>query len=372
MRFKVRQIFIASNRRYEKRSRSPGAPRKEGQSGEAAMAVPTVNLKNRFKDNPLLSAPMVGFFLILMQACSLMGQVTLKVEVGLVTVGVRITDKKARPVTGLTAKDFTLLENDQPYPISFFSSEEMPISLVILLDHSTSMKLGAKLSRAKEAALSLVRSSHPETEFLFIPFDHEISPVSEFVNDRMKIERQIQEVEVGGGTSLYDAILVGLTRCAKASNARQTVVVITDGSDEDSVHKLEDVIQGIRESQVQFHAIGYFDPREDEIFETAGEKVVLLSGNVLDSPGLVVQDNPRYVLQRLARESGAEAYFPKSDDDLRHAVEKISRDLREQYTLAFYPPEKARLGEYRHIEIRTNRRGVSIRARPGYTMAPLP
>jgi Ca-activated chloride channel homolog len=315
---------------------------------------------------------MVGFFLILIQASSLVGQIMLKVDVGLVTVGVRVTDKKSRPVTGLTAKDFTLLENDQPYPISFFSSEEMPISLVILFDHSSSMKLGAKLSRAKEAALSLVRSSHPESEFLFIPFDHEISPVSEFVNDRMKIERQIQVVEVGGGTGLYDAILVGLIRCAKARNARQTVVVITDGHDENSVHMLEDVIHGIQESQVQFHAIGYFDPREDDIFEAAGEKVVLLSGNVLNSPRLVVQENPRFVLQRLARESGAEAYFPKSDDDLRHAVEKISRDLREQYTLAFYPPEKARPGEYRHIEIRTNRRGVSVRARPGYAMAPLP
>jgi hypothetical protein len=248
---------------------------------------------------------MVGFFLILIQASSLVGQIMLKVDVGLVTVGVRVTDKKSRPVTGLTLKDFTLLENDQPYPISFFSSEEMPISLVILFDHSSSMKLGAKLSRAKEAALSLVRSSHPESEFLFIPL-------------------------------------------------------------------LEDVIHGIQESQVQFHAIGYFDPREDEIFETAGEKVVMLSGNVLNSPRLVVQENPRFVLQRLARESGAEAYFPKSDDDLRHAVEKISRDLREQYTLAFYPPEKARPGEYRHIEIRTNRRGVSVRARPGYAMAPLP
>lgn len=45
---------------------------------------------------------------------------------------------------GLTASDFTLLENGQPRKISFFEADDEPISLAILIDSGRTMDFGGK------------------------------------------------------------------------------------------------------------------------------------------------------------------------------------------------------------------------------------
>ena len=82
---------------------------------------------------------------ILIALLLLLPQDTLKVKVSLVSVGVRVTDSKGRNITGLKAKDFTLFDDDAAQKIEFFSSEEQPVTMGILLDHSYSMATNAKL-----------------------------------------------------------------------------------------------------------------------------------------------------------------------------------------------------------------------------------
>src|SRR5262252_7891097 len=79
-------------------------------------------------------------------------QQVIRVDVALVTVGVRVTDSRGRDVGGLKAKDFTVYEDGLPRDIAFFSSEPQPITLGILIDRSSSMAYGNKLDRAKDAA----------------------------------------------------------------------------------------------------------------------------------------------------------------------------------------------------------------------------
>jgi len=110
---------------------------------------------------------------------------------------------------------------------------------------------------------------------------------------------------------------------------------------------------------VHLYAIGYFEPNESELFRSGGAKITLVSGQEID--------NPRIVFQRLAKESGAVAFFPKSDSEMRRAVEEIANDLRLQYTLAFYPPLEREKGTYHQLELKVKRPGARARARPGYT-----
>ncbi len=291
-----------------------------------------------------------------------MPQTTIRVNVGLVTVGVRVTDKKGRDVTGLTAKDFTLLDNDRPSDIAYFSSREQPVSLVILLDRSSSMMESHKIDRAREAALALVHASHPQTEFLYIPFNHIVPMVRGFTRDRHLIESEIQQTEAGGGTSLYDAIWEGVEWCSKASERRPTIVVISDGADEHSFHGRTPTLFRVRDSQVQVYTIGYYSPGEVWALRNAGEMIRTIDHRLVR--------NPKYVLQQFAQASGGVAYFPESDKDLMRAVENISSDVRMQYTLAFYPPSDAQPGEYRSIQVKVDRKNIKVRARPGYTYMP--
>ena len=118
----------------------------------------------------------------------------------------------------------------------------------------------------------------------------------------------------------------------------------------------------VRESKVQVYTIGYFSGHEEQLFRRAGSRVELIDGTLVD--------NARVVLAKIARESGAQSFFPRSDKELAKAVEEITNDLRTQYTLGFYPQSDA---EDRYHELRvTVRRGrYNVRARPGYGAADL-
>lgn len=300
--------------------------------------------------------PLLMAFLLVAQA--------LRVEVALVTVGVRVIDQKGKVVRGLTVDDFSLYDEATRRNIAFFSNKELPISLCILLDRSESMNMSGKLNWAKEVALSLVRSSHAETELLYLPLDHAIPENREFTLDRETIISLINGTEPGIGTCLYDAIIETLRRCADAPLPLQALVIVTDGADQHSKRSLDEVTQAVQESQAQVYMIGYFSPYEDQLFRSSGKTISRIDGLLID--------NPRIVFKRLAEESGAEAFFPKSDKDLRRAVEKISTNLRQQYTLAFYPSKDAADGSYRRLRVKVNRPGVVVHARTGYRLSRQP
>lgn len=283
----------------------------------------------------------------------------LRVDVNLVTVGVRVTDGKNREATGLRREDFSVYEDGRMQTLSFFSGEQQPLSLGILLDKSYSMGLGNKLEHVRAAALALFDEGHPDNEWLFMAFDHAIAGSTGLTRERERVKAAIaRTISTRSGSSHYDALLRALERLSGARHPRQALVVFTDGADQHSQHGLDDVIQTLQASEVQVYLIGYFDPKEDEIFRHSGKTVRLISGKEVD--------NPRFAFKRLAEESGAACFFPRSVLELRKVVETISNDLRHQYTLAYYSPQNPAMNRYRKIEVKVNRRGLRVRARPGY------
>jgi Ca-activated chloride channel family protein len=294
----------------------------------------------------------------------LISQDTLQVKVSLVSVGVRVTDSRDRSVLGLKAGDFSVFDNGVAQKIEFFSSDEQPVTMGILVDHSSSMSSNAKLDRAKEAARDLVHATHEGSEYFYIAFDENVRLAADFTTDRDKIDSAIQQTGLGGGTSLYDAIVQGLTLCRTARLPRQVLVIISDGADQHSHYELRQIMSLIRESEVQVYTIGYFDENEERQYRAADRSIQLVDGREID--------NPRRVLNDIAPESGGVAFFPKSDTDLARAVDEIKNDLRSQYTLAFYPPSAASEGGYHQLRVTVRGGRYSIRARPGYGTADIP
>src|SRR5262245_53271783 len=294
---------------------------------------------------------------VLIALLFLVTQDTLRVKVSLVTVGVRVTDSRGRNVFGLKAQDFSIFDDGVAQKIEFFSSEEQPITLGILLDRSFSMSYNRKLEHAKEAAGALIRSAHDGSEYFYFAFDDQVRLQSDFTTDRERVESAIQRTDLGEGTSLYDAIIEGLALCSRAQLPRQALVIISDGADQHSRHELEETMRIVRESKMQIYTIGYFAPEEDKLFRSSRRKVPLAGGRLID--------NPRQVLEKIARESGAESFFPRSDAELSKAVEEITNDLRTQYTLAFYPQSEDRDSRYHQLKVMV-RGNYNVRARPGY------
>ena len=285
-------------------------------------------------------------------------QETLRVDVSLVTVGVQVTDRLGRDVRGLKVENFSIYDDGVPQRIEFFSDEEQPITLGILLDRSDSMSYNAKLERAKEAAVALVQSAREGSEYFYLPFDDHVKLAADLTSDPREIEAAIGNTTLGGGTSLYDAVLEGLSRSGAAHQPRQVLVIISDGADQHSIHPLAEVIRKVRDAKLQVYAIGYFGKDEEPFFRRSGAKLTLIDGHEVD--------NPRNVLHRLASDSGAEAFFPRSDKELAQAVRKIANDLRTQYTLSFYPPPSINDNAYHPLRVAVRGGRYTVRARPGY------
>jgi Ca-activated chloride channel family protein len=288
-------------------------------------------------------------------------QSAFKVRVDLVTVGVRVTDSRGRDVRGLKVANFSVFDDDVAQHIEFVSSDQQSIALGLLLDRSSSMSDHAKLGRAKEAASALVRAAREGSEFFFLAFDDQVPPGVDVTTDRQRIESAIEGTTVGGGTSLYDAILHGMSLYSRSQLPRQALIIISDGADQHSAHALQEVIQAVQESETQVYTIGYFSRDEEELFKTPEATLTLIDGQVID--------NPRIVLETLAHDSGADAFFPRSDVELSKAVQEIAAALRTQYSIAYYP-SALRDNHYHQLRVRILGGRYNVRARPGYRFAP--
>ena len=117
-------------------------------------------------------------------------------------------------------------------------------------------------------------------------------------------------------------------------------MVISERADQHSRHNLEELIQAVQASLAQIYLIGYFDSEEDQVFQSSGKTVRLLTGKEVD--------NPRYVFKKLAEESGAECFFVNSLADLSGAIGTIAEELRQQYTLAYHSSKWSQDNSYQN------------------------
>jgi hypothetical protein len=101
-----------------------------------------------------------------------------RVDTRLQSIAVQLTDRDGNYVQGLSASDFTLLENGKPQRIAFFGAEHQPVSLAVLIDSSLSMDAGGKLDQARAFLAPLIRGHLPEDEIFLLPFDDKVGKLA--------------------------------------------------------------------------------------------------------------------------------------------------------------------------------------------------
>ena len=263
----------------------------------------------------------------------------------LVVLHVSVEDSKRRYVPGLGKDAFTVFENGEAQQVAMFSGEDVPATVGVLIDNSASM--GPSRERVVAAALAFTETSHPEDEIFVLTFNEHVRPawgpavVSTTTPAVFKaaVGRAITAV---GMTAVYDAIDEGLRRVRKGIHTRQVLVVISDGSDNASMAKERDVIQQVHDSDATVYAVGLIDP-------------VTRAGD----PGL---------LRRLTKATGGTLFQPRQTADIPVVLEKIARDIRSAYTLAYVPSRATAGGARRMIRVQARSpqgRALSVRSRDG-------
>ena len=258
----------------------------------------------------------------------------LNMDVDLVLVNATVTESaRNRPVRGLDKKDFQVWEDKVEQKITYFSSEDVPVSVGIIFDISGSMK--DKIAAATRAAQTFVRSGTKEDEYFEVQFADRPRIASEFTSDITKLQSSLLSTPTKGSTALYDAVYLGLNKLKESNNPKKALLLITDGEDNRSRYSFGDVRSFIREQDVQLYAIGILDPATG-----AG----------------------RDALAQLTDITGGRAFFPGSAYELSDICKKIAAELKNQYVIGYRSTNTAKDGAWRKIRVKVSTKSKDIAA----------
>ncbi|HWR54082.1 MAG TPA: VWA domain-containing protein [Bryobacteraceae bacterium] len=269
----------------------------------------------------------------------------IRADVQQVVLPVTVTDRRGGFVSGLNESDFTVYEDGKPRKIAFFSSRDVPVTVGLVVDNSSSMR--PRRVATNLAALNFIRLSNPQDEAFVVNFNDRVSfPLQDpFTSDREQLRSALSTAQPGGKTALYDAILASLEHLSNAGRDRKALIVISDGGDTASRLGFRDVLEKARASHASIYTIVLIDPNDHD---------------PAHRPDLMA---------KLARATGGESYRPESMQALFDACGQIARELRCQYTIAYTPDPPSQEGRYRgvRVTVRAPGRGrLEVRTRPGY------
>jgi Ca-activated chloride channel family protein len=272
----------------------------------------------------------------------------LSVRTDLVTLPVTVVDRHGALVTGLGPEHFTIYDNGERQAIQFFTSEDLPATIGLVLDSSGSMRGRREEVTAAGAAFAAI--SHPLDEFFTINFNEAVwpglPPGALFTEDRRQLGAALSAAPARGMTALYDAVDRALDYLRHGSRDRKALIVISDGGDNASAHTLEAVVAHARRANAVIYSVTLFD-RDN-------------------------RDARPQVLKTLARETGGHAFTPTRPDDVTRSFAQIAREIRSGYTLGYVPADTSGAG-FRSLRVVVDAdddRQLIVRTRPGYYAGP--
>ncbi|HVA96011.1 MAG TPA: VWA domain-containing protein [Candidatus Dormibacteraeota bacterium] len=279
------------------------------------------------------------------------GSYKIRTQVSLVVLHVSVLNDRSAFVPGLKEEDFHVYEDKVEQKLSVFKQEDVPVSFGLVVDNSGSMR--DKRPQVNAAALTFVKTSNPQDEGFVVNFndDYYLDTEHDFTSDINEMKAALERIDARGSTALYDAVIGSLDHLKKGKRDKKVILVVTDGEDNASRHTLENAVEQAQRSNAVIYAVGLFSDDDMKHDHRAMKKA-------------------RRALSELAEATGGIAFFPENVGDTQAICTQIAHDIRNQYTLAYYPTNTAHDGTFRqvHVEV-TPPRGtgkLSVRTRTGY------
>jgi Ca-activated chloride channel family protein len=243
-----------------------------------------------------------------------------------------------------------VLEEGRPQEISFFAAQDAPATIGLLIDSSGSM--AENKDRVVAAISTFALASHSEDEFLPLIFNERVravlAPGRLFASDVTELRDALtRNLSAYGRTAFHDALSHALEQLGGGRHERRALVILSDGGDNASRLKFEDVLPKVQASNVVVYTVALLDP-------------------------LSRDQNPK-ALRRLADATGGLSFEPSRVSAVGAALGTIAADIRSRYTLAYAPPAASADGRLKRVTVvaeTRDRSKVKVRTRTGYIADP--
>ena len=252
----------------------------------------------------------------------------IKVDVSLVVLHTTVLDDRGKFVDGLKEENFRVFEDKAEQKLSVFKREDVPVSMGLVIDNSGSMR--DKRPRVNEAALTLVQASNPQDESFVVNFndDYYLDLDKDFTSSIPELKEALERIDARGSTALYDAIIGSIDHLKKGHKDKKVLLVVTDGMDNVSRNTLEKTLREVQKANVVIYSIGLFSDEK---------------GNERKKAMRALKD--------ISTASGGVAFFPENVDDVHSICDQVARDIRNQYTLGYYPSNTRKDGTFRAVQV---------------------
>jgi len=262
----------------------------------------------------------------------------MRMDVDITLVPVTVVDAANRPVITLEKSNFRLFESGEQKDIRYFSTEDSPISVGILLDLSFSMK--DKIDTARQALHQFFENCNPDDDYFVIGFSDYPAMLADATHSTASIEDKLAFAVPHGNTALLDAIYMGLDRLQKAQYSRRALVIISDGGDNHSRYAKNEIRRIVQEADVEIYGLGIFSKVFKTYEEWSGERL----------------------LTEITEATGGHTITINDVQKLPEIAANLSRELRSQYLLGYSPGHRVQNAPWRKIKVQV------IQTVPGPTL----
>jgi Ca-activated chloride channel homolog len=273
---------------------------------------------------------------------------TISDNVDLVLLDVSVKNPRGGFVSGLEKSNFRVSEDGHARKITHFASVDTPVTVGLVMDDSGSMR--NKRPEVVMAGLAFAKSSNPQDEFFVVNFNNSVvrglPPHLPFTDDLQILRAGLYFGEPVGQTALYDAIAYALKHLDRGHRDKRTLIVVSDGGDNVSQLSFSQLMGLVVASRATIYTVGLLDPQDREL-----------------NPG---------VLRKLANVSGGEYFQPAALDQVIPVFEKISKDIRNRYTVGYIPDESGDERAVRSVKVSAQEDGrkLSVKTRTNYSIPP--
>ncbi len=273
----------------------------------------------------------------------------IRVNVNLVNVLVSVLDDKNRPAPDLPKEAFQLFEEGVEQKIDKFEPEtSQPLDLAIMIDSSLSAH--KEISFEQEAAAHFIRQVlRPGDRLSVFAFDENVTQLAAFSDNVAELQTAVRRMPAGAGTSIYDAVLLGSRALERrGTDRRRVIILVTDAGETTSTSDFDAARKEAVLSSTLLYTIVIPPVKNESGRNTAGE----------------------HALETMTDTTGGAMFYPDTPQELGAIFDRIDRELRTQYLLAYYPNPRGPAKTYRSIVVTVDPSTFHVRHRKSYLTGP--